>query len=155
MTDIELTKGQYDALMERTRPNDLQTQRVRELRAVLEGALPLRSNHRYAVELTAEMIETASFVLKVAALKGGALLLASNMFETRHVLEGQTPRERLLKAREAGKEIREAMSYKLVSYRPQGSDSPWAVYEDDLRQWFRVPDEACVVVTPVECVTTR
>lgn len=86
MTDVELTPGQYEALMDRTRPNDIQTQRVRDLRAALDRAMLLRSNHRYAVELTAEMIETASFLLKVAAaLQGGKLTLASNLFVTRYV----------------------------------------------------------------------
>ncbi|WP_327719898.1 hypothetical protein OG381_34485 [Streptomyces sp. NBC_00490] len=141
LTDVELTAGQYATLMRLTEPNDYQTERMHNLRTVLESAMELRSG-KYATELTDEMIESVSYVLKVSALRGGAAVMQSNRFETEYALKGLTPRERLFKAREAGAEIRETRTNTSVTFGPQGDDdgTPWVVFSAGLGQYFRLPD---------------
>lgn len=141
LTDVELTAGQYVVVMRYTEPNDCQTERMRNLRTALEGALKLRAN-KYVLEMTDEMIESTSYLLKVSALKGGAALMQSNRFEAEYALKGLTPRERLLKAREAGAEIREVRSNQPVTYEPESDTdgTPWVVHSEGLGQDFRLPD---------------
>jgi hypothetical protein len=146
MTEVTLTKGQYDTLMRLTKPNACQTDRIKALRFALEEAQNLR-NRRFLVEMTEQMIDAASFVLKTAALKGGAALRLSRRFDHEYIQRpcwerGQTERQRLLEVMQQGAEIREVISYAPAAYRPRfdNDPEPWVVHDVGLHQDFRLPD---------------
>lgn len=141
MSNGELTRGQYDTLMSLTMPNDCQTDRIKALRLALESARKL-VNGRFLVQMADEqMIDTASFVLRTAALKGGKFLRYSRAFDWTF-RRGRNERQLLLEAMEGGAAIREVSSYAPATYRPRGEGDhrPWVVHDTGLDQEFRLDD---------------
>jgi hypothetical protein len=141
MIDVELTKGQYETLMRRTEPKDSRPGYMHELRTVLEKARKLSSNHRYAVQMTPEMVEGAGYILRVTAVDGGARLMNSRKFDAEYVHRGRPYGEYLLDALGAGRDLRETLSNRPVQYEPDNAfpEKPWRLHEPDLEQWFRLP----------------
>ena len=141
MIDVELTKGQYETLMKRTEPTERQQEYARELRTALETARKLNSNHRYAVQMTPEMVEGAGYILRVTSTEGGARLMNSRKFDAEYVHQGRLYRDYLLDALRAGRDLRETLSNKPVQYEPDRAfpGEPWRLYEPGIEQWFRIP----------------
>lgn len=80
--DVEVTPGQYEALMRLTTPDGSQAQHIAQLRNALENAVWRKRLNRFQLPgMTIKTIEGAEFVLQVNAAEGSkATTLYLNRF---------------------------------------------------------------------------
>ncbi|MGV9705319.1 hypothetical protein [Streptomyces sp. NPDC003483] len=144
--------------------------RDRLLDHLSSGKQPVRGSHplhtaldiatltdqHYTVDMTAEMIEAASFMLRFTATNDRPQQEVSRAFDAQYVLgpRKQTSRERLLSALAAGAEIREVCSFHAASHRPRRGDDPepWVIRDTGLDAEFRLSDEDVHPVWPLRPV---
>ncbi|MET8291503.1 hypothetical protein ABZV80_40975 [Streptomyces sp. NPDC005132] len=151
---VRLAPAVRDHLLDHLRSGNRPVRGSHPLRTALDTTA-LTDQH-YTVDMSAEMIEAASFLLRFTAVNDGPQREVSRAFDAEYVLSPrkQTPRERLLSALAAGAEIREVRSFHHAAHRPrQGDDpEPWVIRDTALDAEFRLSDEDVHPVWPLQPV---
>ncbi|MET8411720.1 hypothetical protein ABZV34_27105 [Streptomyces sp. NPDC005195] len=114
------------------------------------------TDQHYTVDLSAEMIEAASFLFRFTAVGSGPGREFSRRFDAEYVHgpRKQNRRERLAAALAGGAEIREVRSFHEAAHRPRQHDDPqpWVIRDTALDAEFRLGDDDVHPVWPLRPV---
>ncbi|MGW6214306.1 hypothetical protein [Streptomyces sp. NPDC055109] len=151
---VRLSPAQRDLLLDHLRLGNRPVRGSHSLLTSLDTTA--LTDQRYAVNMTAEAVEAASFLFRFIAVNDGPLREDSRSFDATYILgpRKQTHRERLMSALAAGAEIREVRSFHAAAHRPRHGDDPepWVVTDTALNAEFRLPDDDVHPVWPLQPV---
>ncbi|WP_254401028.1 hypothetical protein [Streptomyces sp. AC555_RSS877] len=151
---VRLSPAQRDLLLDHLHFGSRPVRGSHTLRTALDTAT--LADQRYGVDMSAEMVEAASFLLRFASAGDGPRREDSRSFDAAYILgpRQQTHRERLMSALAAGAEIREVRSFHDAAHRPRhGNDpEPWVITDTALNAEFRLPDDDVHPVWPLQPV---
>ncbi|GGQ97318.1 hypothetical protein ACIRPJ_33160 [Streptomyces asoensis] len=151
---VRLSPAQRDLLLGPLHPEQHPVCGSHTLRTALATAA-LRDQY-YEVDMTAEMVEAASLLFRLACASGGPHRQESRTFDAAYILgpRDQTHRTRLLSALTDGAEIREVTALRRAVHRPRHDDDPqpWIIEDAAHDGQLRLPDDDVHPIWPLKPV---